>query len=340
MATTLNWPSVLAEVLVSGAPIRENGLVGWWSMNRTALDGAVLRDDSGNGNDATIVGATPVDGVSGKGLSFDGVNDYATASHAMPSDAISLVFWAKHSALSGVDTVFKVGAGYNNNGFYSQSNSGSAAHSIIFSRAGASEVLAEAFVLSESMSQYAIVVTRSTRQYAVYTNGALTKSGFLANVFDAPSASLFLGGYSATTNLFNGHVDEVRLYRIALTAEEVAARYRRVTSYQAIPEYPLADGFSETVQDGALRSRMDSGLEKIRRRFTATPTLYSTRYQLTAEQKQLLDYFYRTTTRGGTLRFNWPHPHGYSVEARFRAPPAYSALDVETIASVQLEVLA
>jgi len=156
---------------------------------------------------------------------------------------------------------------------------------------------------------------------------------------DSAGSAARLGIYS-TTQFLNGILDDARIYNRALTAEEVAALYARVTSYQALPEFPMPDGFSETVQDGALRSRSDSGLEKIRRRFTATPTLYSTRYQLTAEQKQLLDYFYRTTTRGGTLRFNWPHPHGYSVEARFRAPPVYSALDVETIASVQLEVLA
>ena len=106
-----------------------------------------------------------------------------------------------------------------------------------------------------------------------------------------------------------------------------------------LPQHPLSDGYSEVAQDGAIRSAPDSGAAKIRRRFTAIATYYGVRYQLTTTEKGYLDTFYRTTTRGGTLRFDWPHPDGTTVEARFRSPPKFAALEVDVIASVELEVL-
>lgn len=106
-----------------------------------------------------------------------------------------------------------------------------------------------------------------------------------------------------------------------------------------LPQFPLSDGYSEVAQDGVIRSMPDAGAAKVRRRFTAVATYLSVRYQLTATEKGYLDTFYRTTTRGGTIRFNWPHPEGGTVEARFRTPPAFSALDVEVIASFEMEVL-
>ncbi|HNU27159.1 MAG TPA: LamG domain-containing protein [Planctomycetota bacterium] len=345
MATTLNWPSVLAEVLVSGAPIRENGLVGWWSMNRTALDGAVLRDDSGNGNHGTIVGATPVDGVSGKALSFDGVDDYVS----IPASKMvnqSMVFASarirKNSAgLAGLIVGKDNGALAGSWGFFVT------ADALVFRSERVTTSGRWAAPLPSDTNWHHVSVVYNSSSTAndpvFFVDGAVVATTETATPVGAVKDDSLIPTYIGAlpdTQRWAGTVDELRIYNRALTAEEVAALYRRVTSYQALPEFPMPDGFSETVQDGALRSRSDSGLEKIRRRFTATPTLYSTRYQLTAEQKQLLDYFYRTTTRGGTLRFNWPHPHGYSVEARFRAPPVYTATDVEVIADVRLEVAA
>ena len=337
MATTLNWPSVLAEVLVSGAPIREKGLVGWWSMNRTALDGSVLRDDSGSGNDGTIYGATPVDGVSGKGLSFDGVNDYATlpvGAYFGIGKIVAVSAWAKPLDASA-SQFLAYPDGTNSNRFYLQI----ASASTIYAVANTGTLIAIPLATNER-AHLVFIRDNIAGTMTVYKNGAFVGTQSTTLPTAAASLPLYLGDLNGTSAFANCELDELRIYNRATTAEEVAALYARVTSYQALPEFPMPDGFSETVQDGALRSRSDSGLEKIRRRFTATPTLYSTRYQLTAEQKQLLDYFYRTTTRGGTLRFNWTHPHGYSVEARFRAPPVYTATDVEVIADVRLEVAA
>lgn len=59
--------------------------------------GTIAKDESGYGNDGTIYGATWIDGISGKALAFDGVDDYVE----IPDDGslyfndFTFTFWAK-----------------------------------------------------------------------------------------------------------------------------------------------------------------------------------------------------------------------------------------------------
>jgi hypothetical protein len=65
-------------------------------------------------------------------------------------------------------------------------------------------------------------------------------------------------------------------------------------------------------------------------------------YHLTASEVATLDTFFVTTTRGGTLEFNWTHPRtGAAVEARFvpGTAPSYGAIEQDGEVSVQLEIL-
>jgi len=61
-------------VNISSAPLDE-GLVGYWSFDEGS--GTIVHDSSGNDNDGTIFGGVQwVDGISGKALNFDGIDDY------------------------------------------------------------------------------------------------------------------------------------------------------------------------------------------------------------------------------------------------------------------------
>ena len=101
-----------------------------------------------------------------------------------------------------------------------------------------------------------------------------------------------------------------------------------------------AEGYTERRMDGSLRSEMETGPAKVRRRFTATPVFVSLNYLMTGAQVQALDDFYATTTLQGSLRFDWNHPRRkIAVEARFMGPPVYSALGTIYRAQVDLEIL-
>lgn len=71
-----------------------------------------------------------------------------------------------------------------------------------------------------------------------------------------------------------------------------------------------AAGFSETLPDLALRTEMEAGPRKLRRRFTTGPTAIECTVTLRAGQPELLEAFYRDTTAGGTLPFDWPIQRG------------------------------
>ncbi|MBL8967959.1 MAG: hypothetical protein JNG85_13205 [Spirochaetaceae bacterium] len=103
---------------------------------------------------------------------------------------------------------------------------------------------------------------------------------------------------------------------------------------------PLEQGYSEAAPDTSLRTKMDSGPDKLRRRYTAAPRAFSLRYHLTRDEVATLDAFFVTTVRSGTLRFNWTHPRtGAACEARFLSAPKYSPDGPEATAAVEIEVM-
>lgn len=102
---------------------------------------------------------------------------------------------------------------------------------------------------------------------------------------------------------------------------------------------PLRDGFGEAPPDTTLRSSMDTGPQKVRRRYTAGPRIFRLQYRMTTTQVAILDAFYITTSRAGSILFNWTHPRtGANVEARMKAP-TYGAFEQFGEVSVEIEVM-
>lgn len=103
---------------------------------------------------------------------------------------------------------------------------------------------------------------------------------------------------------------------------------------------PQAEGFSESGQEGTVRTEMDSGPAEVRTRFTATSRFITYQYDLTRAEKLILDAFYVTV--GGSERFYWPDPDtGSTLTARFRSRPTYSGIiaGLYYTATVSFEVL-
>lgn len=80
------------------------------------------------------------------------------------------------------------------------------------------------------------------------------------------------------------------------------------------PQVPQK-GFTESVGVNVLRSSMDVGPAKMRRR-GARPSVLNVSFILTSQQAQDLETFVKSTLLG-TRRFNFPHPRtAATVEAR------------------------
>ena len=111
-----------------------------------------------------------------------------------------------------------------------------------------------------------------------------------------------------------------------------------------LPQDPLLAGYGDSPPETAIRTPMDVGPDKIRRRITAGVKPVAFSLDLTQSQKERLELFYETDTSGGSVRFDWVD-HGATgtppVEYHFRAPPSFRRFATSTkwIAALALEIM-
>jgi hypothetical protein len=110
---------------------------------------------------------------------------------------------------------------------------------------------------------------------------------------------------------------------------------------ETLPQSPLVEGFRETPADNSLRTAMETGPAKLRRRATSGAAGLTAGFLLDAAQLAALDIFYADTLQGGTLPFDFTHPiSGETISCRFRQPPSRAALNGGYFRSVlELEVV-
>ena len=103
----------------------------------------------------------------------------------------------------------------------------------------------------------------------------------------------------------------------------MADQYWPVTLQQLLSE----TGFSEREGDTLLRSDMDVGPKKVRRRFTKGIGMMTGSVWLTTDQYLDFKAFYNTTLNGGALPFIFPHPiTQVPTTFRFSETPNYNSL--------------
>ena len=110
-----------------------------------------------------------------------------------------------------------------------------------------------------------------------------------------------------------------------------------------LPATPLLRGYAESPPDLTIRTQMDQGPAKIRRRFTAAPRPMRFAFNMTTAQIAILDTFYVTTLSGGALTFTFTNPRTAATDTyRFLSPPTYTPwsgsywrveLDLEIVAA-------
>lgn len=104
---------------------------------------------------------------------------------------------------------------------------------------------------------------------------------------------------------------------------------------------PLLAGYQEGLANNTIRSEMDTGPAKVRRRTAANVRPLSFGMVLTKALLADLITFYNTTTFGGTLAFDLTDGRtAATLSCRFTAPPSFRPQgNGRYAASVSLEVL-
>ncbi|MFQ5776362.1 MAG: hypothetical protein ACE5GS_17725 [Kiloniellaceae bacterium] len=108
----------------------------------------------------------------------------------------------------------------------------------------------------------------------------------------------------------------------------------------SLPQDKLLAAVQETAPDLVVRTQMDAGPAKVRRRFTAGVRPFEMELDLTLSEVQTLDDFFVTTLAGGALAFDWQHPRtGATLSFRFVAPPSYVQNKGAWSVSLRIEAL-
>ncbi|MDR1836408.1 MAG: hypothetical protein LBQ89_02000 [Treponema sp.] len=106
---------------------------------------------------------------------------------------------------------------------------------------------------------------------------------------------------------------------------------------ELLPSGLLADGFSKQPQSNIIRTSMDAGPKKARRRYTARTVKYSGKQVFDAAELAVFEQFYHNVIADGVLRFNFNDPvTGETAEFRFTED--YTVNEIEGYYEVTLSL--
>ena len=109
---------------------------------------------------------------------------------------------------------------------------------------------------------------------------------------------------------------------------------------EVLPLTLRMNGLSAKRNSNVIRTTMDAGPKKARRRYTASSKEFTGSMLLDASQFFEFDQFYRVTLADGVLRFNFTDPQTLEIaEFRFTDDPTETSVDGKFEISMQLERL-
>lgn len=192
--------------------VPSNGLVGWWPFNGNA------NDESGNGNNGTVNGATLTAdrfGISNMAYSFDGINDYiSTIRSGYTTFSISL--WCKlpspampiNPLVDGFDSYYDI--------YFTQSKLYYATFT------GFNQYTNLDCNVTPSIGQWQhLVFVYSNNSISVYSNSSLTGTYNVQPLSGTTGTHNFGASLTGSDQYLNGCLDDIGIWNRALTAIEV-----------------------------------------------------------------------------------------------------------------------
>jgi hypothetical protein len=222
IVATLGLTTVTMAQVPSFVPT--NGLVGYWPFNGNA------NDESGNGNNGTVNGATLTSDRNGNANSaydFNGQSEISCSFNGVPSGNVNrtLNLWIKSNNINQVN---KMLAGYGNDSplemfaliMYNPSALGKVA---FWARDNDTPFLNS--INLNVWTMFSVVYNNDTVK--LYENGIL----ILANNYSfipliTPQSSIFyIGNFNNNVTGFDGQIDDVALWNRVLTQQEITDLY-------------------------------------------------------------------------------------------------------------------
>ena len=220
-------------------PNLQNGLVGHWTFDGPTISGTTVTDVSGNGNNGTMVNSpTPVPGVEGQALSFNGTSQYidipSSASLNGIGAAISMCAWVKPAAVQDGVIVARNAPGYEE-WEIRMDRGGNGLFNVAISSSLALTHLDSVTTVASRVGKWTNVCgTWDGQTVRIYVNGVVENStANTGGAWQTNLSGLPVGIGDDPTNggpYMNGSVDDVRIYNRALSAAEVQQLYNLGTA--------------------------------------------------------------------------------------------------------------
>jgi len=218
----------------TGAPQVDTNTVGLWHLDETGGAGAYLKDSTSNGSHSTPTGTTIINGVSGKGRSFNGTSDYLQISNPGNfafSGPFSVGFWIKTSATATQDVLV-----YNNSGTTNQ-------WAYYFRLNYVANKISFNVVQWGVLDHWATSTTTINDGKWHYVVGTRDVDGYVRVFVDGLAEGLISGGGGAITSTasfrignngslwFSGQLDELQISNTIRTTQEIAEAYSMGRNY-------------------------------------------------------------------------------------------------------------
>jgi len=200
--------------------------VGWWKMDEAT--GATVRDYSVNANNGTPTGTASVDGKIGKALSFDGADDYVDCGNPnldWNNISFTVEAWAKlnSGSVSGGIVGNRFGAGATN--WWTLGVEG-AGELVVETGPGESVVYMRTGVFPAGLGWKHYVAVKSGTNFQIFIDGVSKGTGTITGNVGGTTNELRIGRWFAANQIWNGLIDDVRIYNYARTADQIASDYR------------------------------------------------------------------------------------------------------------------
>ncbi len=216
--------------------LTDTGLVSQWSFNSDNNGTDEMGLNNGSCDSASTCPIWSEDyGVVGGGYKFDGTNDYVNLSNDESLNItgnITLSAWVKRDGdcqsnwcalFQKTDYTDAYGILYNSDSDY-----------LRFYHNGLSSSFSQGNFELETNKWYYIVTTYNGSKTKIYLNGVLSDEYDITGTIDSNSKSLLIGKVDRDDTpyyMFNGSIDEVRIYNRSLSASEVQDLYELGDKY-------------------------------------------------------------------------------------------------------------
>lgn len=209
-----------------------NGLLAYYPFNGNA------NDESGNGNNGTVIGAsvtTDRHGNADRAYHFNGINNYINIPHTsalmLTGVDFTISVWATHSGIDDLDKTLLVKSdGGNINSkwvfWYKPFNAPTGLGFLASSKTN--EQSFGGFVNDILLNNwYHYCVTRTATELKFYINGGLVLTDSHSVIISPTSADVRIGGaeVNEADQWWLGKLDDIGIWNRALTSSEVAALY-------------------------------------------------------------------------------------------------------------------